>query len=188
MKRPRATGLRLARTLGITGLGLSVTVTVATWLGLLMTLAPAQKSLDLALAQLERLESQLATVQRTLAPLEQLGRPQTVAAVRTLADLTQTAQRTPLAGALLGQEMLGNAVALTRAWEEALSQGPGLTGLTEARQTVRHWQEQVRSARRTLDWMAVALGLLVTLLCAWFAAGQWMLYRHAREQLGRTKG
>lgn len=185
MKQPRLSGLRAARALGLTGVWLSAVVTVVTWLGLLMILAPAQKSLEHASIQLERLEAQLVITQRTLAPLDQLGRPQTAAAVRVLADLAQTAQGSRLARAVLGQEVLSNAVILTRAWDEALSRRSGLTGLREARQMVGHWQEQLQRAQRKLRWSALALGMLVTLLCAWSAAGQWMLYRHAREQLGR---
>ncbi|WP_162485454.1 hypothetical protein [Deinococcus deserti] len=57
-----------------------------TWLGLLIILASAQKNLEHAGIQLERLEAQLTITPRILAPSALLGWSQTVAAVRVLAD------------------------------------------------------------------------------------------------------
>ncbi|MCD0171742.1 hypothetical protein, partial [Deinococcus sp. 23YEL01] len=72
-------------------------------------------------------------------------------------------------------------VTLARQWETDLRGRPPLPTLTDARRSVTEWQAHVQALQRRLTGLGVGLGLLVTLLCAWFAAGQAALIRLAAE-------
>ena len=175
------TRARLARTFGLTGLWLALVLTVGAWLGLWLTLAPARAALNAADAQLLTLNTQLTEARRTLAPLDPLGRPETLEAVQALAGLARGAQASAVLGAVLPEQTLRDAVTLTGQWETALRMRPPLPALAEAQQTVQDWRGRVQFLRGRLTLTLVAFGLVFTLLGAWFAAGQWALYRLASE-------
>ncbi|MFC4638110.1 hypothetical protein [Deinococcus hohokamensis] len=178
---------RAARRLGRTGLWLSAVLVGALWTGLGLTLVPAQVAVQETGQQLRQLDRQLGEVEQVLSPLDSLGRPQTLAAVRALGQLARTAQGTPVVDMLLGQDTLGDAVTLTRRWEQTLAQPPS-GRLTGARALVQRWQRQVETAGKRLIWTALALGLVGTLAVGWFAAGQWALFRYAGQEQSSEKG
>ena len=86
-----------------------------------------------------------------------------------------------MVGAVLPDQTLRDAVTLTGQWESALQMRPPLPALAEAQQTVQDWRGRVQFLRGRLMLALVAFGSVFTLLGAWFAAGQWALYRLASE-------
>lgn len=172
---------RALRRLGVTGLWLAALLTVGAWLGVFLALAPARAALNGAAQSLGTLDRQLADAQATLAPLDLLGRPETQDAARTLRTLAEAAQRTPLLDVFISPATLDAGVTLARQWETDLRGRPPLPTLTDARRSVTEWQAHVQTLQRRLTGLGVGLGLLVTLLCAWFAAGQAALIRLAAE-------
>lgn len=172
---------RALRRLGVTGVWLAAVLTVGAWLGVLLALAPARAGLAQADRTLVALDAQLAAAQATLAPFDVLARPGTLDAVHTLSELAGAAQRTPLLGLLFPAGSLADGQALARQWEDTLRARPPLPALGDARQQVDGWRAAVRALHLRLTWLGVGLGALVTLLCAWFAAGQVALIRLAGE-------
>lgn len=174
---------RLARDLGRTGLLLAAVFTAVTWAALAFTFAPARALLDRADTQLTALDARLADAQTALAPFDVLARPETLEAVQGLGDLARRAQAAPLLDLVIPPDTLEGAVTLTREWETALNARPPLPALQAARADVQGWQARVQTLRVRLTGIALLTGALLTLLCAWFAAGQWALWRWAEDQL-----
>ncbi|CAM3517912.1 hypothetical protein [Deinococcus frigens] len=176
---------RLARTLGLGGLWLAAALVLAVWVGVFTALIPARAVLERTDRQLLTLETRLADAQATLAPFDPLAGPQTLGAVQALNRLAVGARAAPFLDRAFGPEALNAAVTLTAGWEEALKTRPPLPALAEARAAAADGRASVRRMGRRLTLGAWALCGLVTLLGAWFAAGQWALYRLALEAEAR---
>lgn len=174
--------LALARTLGLGGLVLSVLLVTGIWVGGALALVSVQTTLHTAQTQLGHLNTQLGQVETALAPVDALVRPEAQSAVQTLGELVRSAQRTPLLGTVFGAENLQRAADLTAEWETALKgRLPATQSLTDTRVQLQTWQSLLTRLEQSLRLGALAVGGILTLLVAWFAAGQWALYRLARE-------
>ncbi len=173
---------RAARRLGLTGLWLAALLTVGAWLGVWVTLAPARATLRDAQATLTRLDGQLADVQASLAPLDVLARPEALEAARTLERLSEAARTVPLLTTLFPDGTLTRSADVARDWRAALEDRGAWPALADARAQVQGWQAQLRALSTRLTLLAVGGAALLTLLCAWFAAGQLALIRLSRPQ------
>ncbi|WP_418514473.1 hypothetical protein [Deinococcus sp. RM] len=169
-----------ARRLGLTGLWLAGLLTLGAWLGVWATLAPARATLRDAQATLTRLDGQLADVQATLAPLDVLARPEALEAARTLEALSEAAGRVPLLTTLFPDGALTRSADAARDWRAALEDRAAWPALADARAQVQGWQAQLRALSARLTLLVVGGAALLTLLCAWFAAGQLALIRLSR--------
>ncbi|NTY00442.1 hypothetical protein [Deinococcus sp. JMULE3] len=172
---------RAARRLGLSGLWLAGLLTLGAWLGVWATLAPAQAALRDAQVTLTRLDAQLASVQDTLAPLDVLARPETLDAARTLEALSETARSVPLLTTLFPDGALTRSADAARDWRAALEDRAAWPALQDARAQVQAWQAQLRTLTTRLTLLTVGGAALLTLLCAWFAAGQLALIRLSRR-------
>ncbi|MDV6372994.1 hypothetical protein [Deinococcus arenicola] len=174
---------RLARRVGLGGLWLAAVLVLSAWLGVFITLIPLRAALERTDQQLVTLETRLGAVQATLAPFDPLADPQTLEAVGALRRLAEGARAAPFLDRALGKDALDSAVTLTTGWETALRTRPPLPALAEARESAAAWRQTVQRTATQLTLGAWALCGLFTLLGAWFAAGQWALYRLAGERL-----
>lgn len=175
--------LVLAREFGRTGVWLALVLTVSGWLSVAALLAPAHAALAQAQTQLLELDARLGHAQSTLAPFDLLSRPELLGTVQTLNNLARRAGETPLVNTMFGQDNLHDAVKLTGDWQAALQDRPPLPALAEARTAVQNWQARLAQFRERLTLLALGVGLLFTLLGAWFALGQWALYQQAQAGL-----
>ncbi len=173
---------RAARRLGLTGLWLAGLLTLGAWLGVWVTLAPARATLRDAQATLTRLDGQLADVQASLAPLDVLARPEALEAARTLERLSEAARTVPLLTTLFPDGALTRSADAAHDWRAALEDRGAWPALADARAQVQGWQAQLRALSTRLTLLAVGGAALLTLLCAWFAAGQLALIRLSRPQ------
>lgn len=180
--------LRTARFLGLTGVLLTALCVCAVWVGGWWLLTPGQAALRSAQGQLQTLAQTLQRAETSLAPLDEAARPQARQAVQGVLALTENLDGNPLLASLLarvgaGLPDLSAAGAALREWDRALAERPTLEGLTQTRLTAERWSER---AAWVLSWFqAGVLGLCagLTLLLAWFGAGQWALARLASERL-----
>lgn len=172
--------LALARTLGLSGLLLSLLCVVGVWVGGALAFVPVQATLHTTQTQLGHLNTQLVQVETAVAPLDALVRPEAQSAVQTLGELARSAQRTPLLGTVFGAENLQRAADLTAQWETVLAgRLPVAQTLTDTRAQLQIWEQWLTRLEQGLRLGALAVGAVLTLLVAWFAAGQWALYRLA---------
>lgn len=179
----------MARTLGLSGLLLSALLVTGIWVGGGLAFVPVQATVHTAQTQLGHLNAQLVQVETALAPVDALVRPEAQSAVQTLGELARSAQRTPLLGTVFGADNLQRAADLTAQWQSVLDgRLPVAQTLTDTRAQLQTWQLRLTQLEQGLRLGALAAGAILTLLVAWFAAGQWALYRLAREVGGGEEG
>lgn len=171
---------RLLRRLGVTGLWLAALLTLGAWLGVWAVLSPARTTLHGAQVSLAQLDARLARTQETLAPLDVLARPEALDAARTLETLSEAARTVPLLTTLFPDGALTRSADAARDWRAALEDRAAWPALDATRAQVQAWQAQLRTLTTRLTLLTVGGAVLLTLMCAWFAAGQLALIRLSR--------
>lgn len=171
---------RLLRRLGVTGLWLAALLTLGAWLGVWAVLSPARATLHGAQVSLAQLDARLARTQETLAPLDVLARPEALDAARTLETLSEAARTVPLLTTLFPDGALTRSADAARDWRAALEDRAAWPALDATRAQVQAWQAQLRTLTTRLTLLTVGGAVLLTLMCAWFAAGQLALIRLSR--------